>query len=67
MPFEELRRRSRITEVAQAAANVAEFFKRIREGLPALPARPVTTAPDATASQRIDAQRAAVEAVDPAK
>ena len=34
LPFEELRRRSRITEAAQAAAGSADFSARIREGLP---------------------------------
>ena len=41
LPFEELRERSRITEVAKAAANVSDFFQRIRQGLPELPARKV--------------------------
>ena len=36
LPFEELRRRSRITEAAQAAEGAADFSARIREGLPAI-------------------------------
>ena len=35
MPFDELRRRSRITAAAQAAGNGADFSDRIRAGLPA--------------------------------
>ncbi len=38
LPFEELRRRSRITGAAQAAANDENFSRRIREGLPGLQA-----------------------------
>jgi hypothetical protein len=34
LPFEELRRRSRITAAAQAAAGSEDFSARIREGLP---------------------------------
>jgi len=34
-----LRKRSRITTVAQAAANSTNFFQRIREELPTLPSR----------------------------
>ena len=36
LPFEELRRRSRITAAAQAAAGSPDFSVRIREGLPAI-------------------------------
>jgi len=36
MPFEELRRRSRVNERAQAAATSADFSRRIREGLPGM-------------------------------
>lgn len=36
LPFEELRRRSRITAAAQAAAGAEDFSARIREGLPAI-------------------------------
>ena len=36
LPFEELRRRSRITEAAQAAAGADDFSERIRVGLPAI-------------------------------
>ena len=36
LPFEELRRRSRITAAAQAAADADDFSARIREGLPAV-------------------------------
>jgi Domain of unknown function (DUF4105) len=39
MSFEELRKRSRITEAAQAAANTENFFQRIRKELPELPSR----------------------------
>jgi hypothetical protein len=38
LPFEELRRRSRITAAAQAAANDENFSRLIREGLPGLQA-----------------------------
>lgn len=34
LPFEELRRRSEITQKAQAAGNASDFSSRIREGLP---------------------------------
>jgi Domain of unknown function (DUF4105) len=34
LPFEELRRRSRINEVAQAAGNAEDFSERIRKSLP---------------------------------
>jgi hypothetical protein len=34
MPFDELRRRSRITQAAQAAGNGPDFYERIRAGLP---------------------------------
>jgi hypothetical protein len=37
LPFEELRRRSRINEAAQAAGNAADFSERIRKSLPTLP------------------------------
>lgn len=46
IPFDELRQRSRITEVAKSAANAANFFRRIRQGLPAMPARKVATPTD---------------------
>jgi len=36
LPFEELRRRSRITATAQAEAGAEDFSARIREGLPAI-------------------------------
>lgn len=36
LPFDELRRRSRITAAAQAAAGAEDFSARIREGLPAI-------------------------------
>ncbi len=36
LPFEELRRRSRITAAAQAAEGSPDFSSRIREGLPAI-------------------------------
>ena len=36
LPFEELRRRSRITQAAQAAEGAADFSERIRIGLPAI-------------------------------
>jgi Domain of unknown function (DUF4105) len=36
LPFDELRRRSRINAAAQAAENAADFSQRIREGLPAI-------------------------------
>jgi hypothetical protein len=36
LPFEELRRRSRITAVAQAAEGAPDFSARIRAGLPAI-------------------------------
>jgi hypothetical protein len=36
LPFEELRRRSRITATAQAAAGAEDFSARIRVGLPAI-------------------------------
>lgn len=39
LPFDELRRRSRITQAAQAANGAAAFSARIREGLPTMPAR----------------------------
>ena len=47
LPFEELRERSRITAVAKAAANAANFIQRIREGLPGEIARmiPATANP----------------------
>ena len=34
VPFEELRRRARINDVARSAGNDADFSRRIREGLP---------------------------------
>ncbi|MND09105.1 hypothetical protein D3C83_321940 [compost metagenome] len=34
LPFEEMRRRSEITEKAKAAGSAADFAARIREGLP---------------------------------
>jgi hypothetical protein len=37
LPFAELRERSRITNAAKAAADDADFSKRIRAGLPGLP------------------------------
>jgi Domain of unknown function (DUF4105) len=37
LPFEELRRRSRINEVAQAAGNAEDFSGRIRKSLPTPP------------------------------
>jgi Domain of unknown function (DUF4105) len=37
LPFEELRRRSQINEVAQAAGNAEDFSERIRKSLPTLP------------------------------
>jgi uncharacterized protein DUF4105 len=36
MPFEELRRRSRVNERAQAADRAADFSRRIRDGLPGM-------------------------------
>jgi hypothetical protein len=71
MPFEELRERSRITEVAMAAANVADFFQRIRQELPALPARRATTSsnepPPAATDTAGDASEDAVStSLDPA-
>ncbi len=57
MPLEELRERSRITEVAMAAANASDFFQRIRQGLPVLPARKVTIPPDAIAPPASDGQQ----------
>ena len=39
LPFDELRRRSRITQAAQAANGAADFSARIRAGLPTMPAR----------------------------
>ena len=36
LPFDELRRRSRINASAQAADNAADFSERIRESLPAV-------------------------------
>jgi hypothetical protein len=39
IPFEELRRRSRINAAAQAASESADFSERIRAGLPTIPAR----------------------------
>ncbi len=39
LPFEELRRRSRINAAAQAAGDSADFSERIRAGLPTMPAR----------------------------
>jgi hypothetical protein len=40
LPFDELRRRSHINAAAQAAAGDPEFSRRIREGLPVMPAAP---------------------------
>lgn len=37
LPFDELRRRSQINEVAQAADGKADFSERIRAGLPTIP------------------------------
>ena len=37
LPFEELRRRSRITEAAQSAAGAPDFSQRIRVGVPGMP------------------------------
>jgi hypothetical protein len=39
LPFDELRRLSRITATAQAAGDAADFSQRIRAGLPTMPAR----------------------------
>ena len=39
LPFEELRRRSRINETAQAAGNAPDFSQRIRKSLPTPPQR----------------------------
>jgi hypothetical protein len=39
LPFDELRRRSDVTEAARAAADAEDFSARIREGLPARPSR----------------------------
>jgi hypothetical protein len=36
VPFEELRRRSRVNERAQAADRAADFSRRIRDGLPGM-------------------------------
>ncbi len=67
MPFEELRERSRITEVAMAAANVADFFQRIREGLPPLPALRATTSPSEPPPAATDVQRDPSEDADTGK
>jgi hypothetical protein len=40
LPFEELRRKSRIDERAKAAGEAPDFSRRIREGLPAAPPPP---------------------------
>jgi hypothetical protein len=37
LPFEELRRRSRINEAAQAADGASDFSQRIRASLPTIP------------------------------
>jgi hypothetical protein len=42
LPFEELRRRSRINVAAQAADRAPDFSRRIREGLPGMGAGPGT-------------------------
>ena len=39
LPFEELRQRSRITEIAQEADGDPDFSRRIRESLPGAPAK----------------------------
>ena len=38
LPFDELRRRSRINDAAQAAGDAPDFSERIRVGLPGMPA-----------------------------
>lgn len=48
LPFEELRQRSRITAAAQAAADDPDFSRRIREGLPRLPAATSAATPAAS-------------------
>ncbi len=39
LPFDELRRRSRINAAAQAASESVDFSERIRAGLPTMSAR----------------------------
>jgi hypothetical protein len=39
LPFDELRRRSRITQAVQAANGTSDFSVRIRAGLPTMPVR----------------------------
>lgn len=46
LPFDELRRRSRITEVAKASAHLPNFSQRIRQGLPSAQRRQSAAAPD---------------------
>jgi len=41
LPFDELRRRSRINDAAQAAGDEPDFSERIRVGLPGMPAAAV--------------------------
>jgi hypothetical protein len=42
LPFEELRRRSRINAAAQASSGAADFSRRIRQGLPGMDGSPAS-------------------------
>jgi Domain of unknown function (DUF4105) len=64
MPFEELRRRSRITEAAQEAANTENFFQRIRKELPVLPSRALRAEQGATASPPASVESDAIDDLD---